>query len=130
MTLLPWLVAAWLFAVGLYGLVTSRHYVHLVGCLTVCQSATYVLLLGIGYVHEAGPPVFYDHLARHGAAVTTHLLRTVVSDGDELLRFALKQEADLIVMGAYGHARLREWLFGGVTYEMLQRSPIPCLMCH
>src|SRR5204863_38724 len=58
---LPWLVAAWLFAVGLYGIVTSRHCVHLVGCLTVCQSATYVLLLGLGYVREAGPPVFYDH---------------------------------------------------------------------
>ena len=61
MTLLPWFVAAWLFAVGLYGIVTSRHYVHLIGCLSVCQSATYVLLLGLGYVREAGPPIFYDH---------------------------------------------------------------------
>ena len=50
---LPWLVAAWLFAVGLYGIVTSRHCVHLVGCLTVCQSATYVLLLGLGPVGAA-----------------------------------------------------------------------------
>lgn len=61
MSLLPWFVAAWLFAVGLYGIVTSRHCVHLVGCLTVCQSATYVLLLGIGYVRDAGPPICYDH---------------------------------------------------------------------
>ena len=61
MTLLPWLVAAWLFAVGLSGIVTSRHSVHRVGCLTVCQSSTYVLLLGHGYVRDAGPPVFYDH---------------------------------------------------------------------
>ncbi len=61
MSLLPWFVAAWLFAVGLYGLVTSRHCVHMVGCLSVCQSATYVLLLGLGYVRDAGPPVFYDH---------------------------------------------------------------------
>jgi len=61
MILLPWFIAAWLFAVGLYGIVTSRHYVHLVGCLTVCQSATYVLLLGLGYVRGAGAPIFYDH---------------------------------------------------------------------
>lgn len=89
----------------------------------------FVASTGEGARYEGAEDVA-DHLARHGAAITTHLLRTVVSDGDELLRFALKQEADLIVMGAYGHARLREWLFGGVTYEMLQRSPIPCLMCH
>jgi hypothetical protein len=48
-----------------------------------------------------------------------------VSDGDELLRFAVKQQADLIVMGAYGHTRLREWLFGGVTYETPWRARWP-----
>lgn len=61
MSLLPWIVAAWLFGIGLYGIVTSRNYVHLIGCLSVCQSATYVLLLGIGFVWNAGPPIFYDH---------------------------------------------------------------------
>ncbi len=61
MTVFPWLIAAWLFGIGLYGIVTSRHYVHLVGCLSVCQSATYLLLLGIGYVWGAGPPIFFDH---------------------------------------------------------------------
>ena len=60
-SLLPWLVAAWLFAVGIYGIVTSRNYVHLIGCLSVCQSATYVLLLAIGYKWDAGAPIFYDH---------------------------------------------------------------------
>ncbi|HEY2418748.1 MAG TPA: NADH-quinone oxidoreductase subunit K [Steroidobacteraceae bacterium] len=61
MSIFPWLIAAWLFAVGIYGIATSRHYVHLIGCLTVCQSATYVLLLCIGYSWGAGPPIFYDH---------------------------------------------------------------------
>ena len=61
MSLLPWLVAAWLFAIGVYGIVTSRSYVHLVGCLSVCQSATYVLLLAVGYKWNAGPPIFFDH---------------------------------------------------------------------
>ena len=61
MSLLPWLVAAWLFLIGLYGIVTCRNYVHLIGCLSVCQSATYVLLLAIGYKWNAGAPIFYDH---------------------------------------------------------------------
>ena len=41
-------VAAWLFIVGLYGIVTSRNYVHLIVCLAVVQSSTYVLLVTIG----------------------------------------------------------------------------------
>ena len=61
MSLLPWLVAAWLFGVGLYGIITSRNYVHLIGCLSVCQSATYVVLLAVGYKWNAGAPIFYDH---------------------------------------------------------------------
>lgn len=61
MSVLPWLVAAWLFGVGIYGIVTSRNYIHLIGCLSVCQSATYVLLLGIGFRWHAGAPIFYDH---------------------------------------------------------------------
>ncbi len=59
--LVPWAVAAWLLAVGLYAIVTSRHYVHLIGCLSVVQSSTYVLLLGSGYRDGAGPPIFYSH---------------------------------------------------------------------
>ena len=55
---LPWLAAAWLMAVGVYGMVTSRHYVHLIGCLSVVQSGTYVLLLAIGYQWNAPAPIF------------------------------------------------------------------------
>ena len=61
MSVLPWLVAAWLFCVGLAGIVTSRNYVHLIGCLSVCQSATYVVLLAVGYKWNAGAPIFYTH---------------------------------------------------------------------
>jgi multicomponent Na+:H+ antiporter subunit C len=60
-SLAPYLVAAWLFYIGVYGIVTSRHFVHLVGCLTVVQSSTYVLLLAIGYRTGAGPPIFASH---------------------------------------------------------------------
>ena len=56
--MLAYLVAVWLLLVGLYGVVTSRHLVHLALCLTVTQSSTYVLLLAIGYVRGGGPPIF------------------------------------------------------------------------
>jgi multicomponent Na+:H+ antiporter subunit C len=61
MSLLPWLVAAWLLGAGLYGIVSSRNYVHLIGCLSVVQSSTYVLLLAAGFRWHAGPPIFYTH---------------------------------------------------------------------
>ncbi len=58
MTVLSSLVTIWLFVVGLYGIITSRNLIHLVICLSVVQSSTYVLLLTIGYVTGAGAPVF------------------------------------------------------------------------
>ena len=60
MSLLPYVVAAWLFVAGLYGIVTSRHLVHLIMCLTVVQASSYILLLAIGYRDDAIAPVFKD----------------------------------------------------------------------
>jgi multicomponent Na+:H+ antiporter subunit C len=48
-TVLPYLVAVWLLVVGVWGVVTSRHLVHMVLCLGVMQASTYVLLLAVGY---------------------------------------------------------------------------------
>lgn len=58
MTVLTFGVAAWLLVVGVYGIVVSRHLVHLVVCLTVAQASTYVLLLAVGYRTGAAAPVF------------------------------------------------------------------------
>ena len=58
MSFLPYAVAAWLFVIGLYGIVTSRNLIHLVVCLTVVQSSTYVLLLAVGYRTGALAPIF------------------------------------------------------------------------
>lgn len=58
MSILPYAVAGWLFIIGLYGIVTSRNFIHLVMCLAVLQSSTYVLLLSVGYRVGGGPPVF------------------------------------------------------------------------
>ena len=58
MNFVPHVVAAWLFAIGLYGIVTSRNMIHMVVCLAVVQSSTYIVLLSAGYVDGAGPPIF------------------------------------------------------------------------
>jgi multicomponent Na+:H+ antiporter subunit C len=60
MTFLPYAVAAWIFVIGLYGIVTSRNLVHLIICLSVLQSSTYLLLLAIGFKTGGEPPVFAD----------------------------------------------------------------------
>ncbi len=70
------------------------------------------------------------HLAQHGAPVTAHFLRAVDTEASEILRFARAEDADLLVMGAYGHSRLHEWMLGGFTRDMLESSPICCLMSH
>ncbi|GHF59435.1 hypothetical protein GCM10010218_46190 [Streptomyces mashuensis] len=57
---LPYATAAWLFLAGVYGMATSRNLVHAVGCLSVTQSSTYVLLLAVGYRRGATAPVFSD----------------------------------------------------------------------
>lgn len=60
MSFLPFAVAAWLFVVGLYGVVTSRHLAHLAVCMTVLQSSTYIALLSVGYVRHGSAPVYAD----------------------------------------------------------------------
>ncbi|QEC48229.1 dehydrogenase [Baekduia soli] len=58
--MLAYVVAVWLLIVGLYGVLTSRHLVHMVLCLTVTQASTYVLLVAIGYRAGGRAPVFAD----------------------------------------------------------------------
>jgi nucleotide-binding universal stress UspA family protein len=70
-------------------------------------------------------------LTRHGiASVTERVVPDVAIAGDVLVRFAQDTQADLIVAGAYGHSRLGEWMFGGVTRDLLTKSPICCLFSH
>jgi nucleotide-binding universal stress UspA family protein len=71
------------------------------------------------------------HLARHGLRVNLVNLR---SDGlpvaTVLLRHAAASEAQLLVAGGYGHSRLREWVLGGTTRELLAALHLPILFSH
>jgi multicomponent Na+:H+ antiporter subunit C len=58
MSRFAYLIAFFVFAVGIIGVARSRNLVHAVVCLSVTQSGTYVLLLSVGFQSAAGPPVF------------------------------------------------------------------------
>lgn len=78
--------------------------------------------------HNAGFDLA-NHLARHGVKVTvTPVLAPDTAAGTAIVDQARAMQADLIVMGAYGHSRLRELVFGGATKQMLQAPPVPVLM--
>ncbi|AOH87067.1 universal stress protein UspA (plasmid) [Sphingomonas panacis] len=80
-----------------------------------------------GHGSEPGADIARN-IARHGFAVTVH---TIPSEGGSdaaiLADFARTHRADLLVLGASGHSRLRELFLGGVTHELLDGGPVPIL---
>lgn len=70
-------------------------------------------------------------LVRHGVhAEVSVLARTMPRVSDVLARHVRDQNADLLVMGAYGHSRFREAILGGATRNMLEQAEVPVLMAH
>jgi nucleotide-binding universal stress UspA family protein len=71
------------------------------------------------------------HLARHGLKVEVKRLTAVDIDvASMLLSYAADSDADMMVMGGYGHSRLREFVLGGVTRALLESMTVPVLMSH
>ncbi|SLN58002.1 universal stress protein [Ruegeria meonggei] len=70
-------------------------------------------------------------LARHGVKCEIDVLsKTMTRVSDILNRHALDTEADMIVMGAYGHSRFREAILGGATRNMLEQASVPVFLAH
>jgi nucleotide-binding universal stress UspA family protein len=69
-------------------------------------------------------------LNRRGVKAVAKVVEHAHPDGFQLLRQASLEGADLIVMGAYGHARLGEWVFGGVTADLLEQDQAYLLLSH
>ena len=72
-----------------------------------------------------------NYLSRHRVDMITQQVRPAdVTASDSLIRFVQDENIDLLVAGAYGHSRLGEWAFGGVTRGLLAESPVCCLLSH
>jgi nucleotide-binding universal stress UspA family protein len=101
--------------------------------LPFLKQAEVVTLLHIREGQEEDPTV-----ADAKAFLLGHAVEPVVEVADPgktaapdyLVDFAKRTQADLIVAGGYGHSRLREWIFGGVTRELLGECPLPRLLSH
>jgi nucleotide-binding universal stress UspA family protein len=87
---------------------------------------------GRGYSDQGDPGIELSQmLSRHGAKVTVTVLpRTVPRVAEVLQRHATDFNADMIVMGAYGHSRFRESILGGATRDMLEDVSLPVLMAR
>ena len=99
------------------------------------ERAEKVAVLVINSDHgDHGPEPGADialHLARHGVqAEAQHLATGDLSVANALLSRLVDLDIDLLVMGGYGHSRLREWILGGVTREIIQHMTVPVLMSH
>jgi nucleotide-binding universal stress UspA family protein len=110
----------------------ARHAVAGAMAFLVAARAVTVLLIDPqehwGHGRAPGADVA-KYLTRHGAPVTVHRVTTHGSSiADALLSYVEQQAADLLVLGAYSHARLRELLLGGVTRTLLSRMPVPVLI--
>jgi nucleotide-binding universal stress UspA family protein len=98
--------------------------------LPFLAEARSVTLLHIGEegVRNSGVEDAAKFLGRHGVrAVVEAVEPGSLTAAAEIGKAAGRSGAGLIVLGAYGHSRMREWAFGGVTRDLLRRSEIPCL---
>lgn len=72
-----------------------------------------------------------QHLARHGFKVDVkHITSPDIDVPSTILSHASDSSADMIVMGGYGHSRLREFVLGGATRGLLESMTVPVLMSH
>jgi nucleotide-binding universal stress UspA family protein len=105
--------------------------------IPLLQQAEEVLLVEIAeaaahsVTAAAGLADIRRYLERHRVLVAGEARpRAKGSAGAALLQFVRSENADLIVAGGYGHSRLGEWIFGGMTRDLLAECPVCCMLSH
>lgn len=91
-----------------------------------------IVRIGVSPEEDAGAHEVVRHLSRHG--LKTEVRNLTVESGKSISQVLLdeveKVGANLVVMGGYGHSRLREMVLGGVTREIFSSMTVPVLMAH
>lgn len=104
------------------------------GAMPILRRARLVQVVTVGWEapKDADHPGFNiaRHLARHKVATELKVVTTGIDIANTLLSLAADEGSDMLVMGAYGHSRLRERIFGGATRGILQSMTLPVLMAH
>jgi len=102
------------------------------GALPLLAAAAEVTVLSLreGHGQEDDPRALVRFLGLHGVEARCKIVEPRDGAGTSLLAEASEVGADLLVMGAYGHSRLREFVLGGVTRGVLTSAAIPVLMAH
>ena len=97
--------------------------------LPLLRSARQVWLATFGLDIARDVQDISEYLSAHGIEPRATAV-SVASDNPatDILAFAEAENSEIVVMGAYGHSRLREWMFGGVTRYFLENTPICCFM--
>jgi nucleotide-binding universal stress UspA family protein len=105
--------------------------------LPFLQETERVTIIQISETNEGNDQALHNvkdvarYLNRHRVEIITERVGTAeITVTDSLIRITRDENIDLIVAGAYGHSRLGEWVFGGVTRELLVKSPVCCLFSH
>ncbi|MGZ5896554.1 MAG: universal stress protein [Rhizomicrobium sp.] len=107
----------------------------LADALPVLQLAKHVRLVTITNDKKIpdthSPAELAQNLLRHGIAIELDILDAKGRGaGDVLTEYVQSNKADLLVMGAYGHSRIREFVLGGATRSMLDKPPVPVFLSH
>lgn len=122
-------------AIGWNGSIEAVRAVH--AALPLLKAADHVTVLRDGALalksEDVQPPPFDPtlYLRSHGVKVSERpVYANPLGAGKVMLGDAMRQSADCLVMGAYGHARVRERVLGGATRYILEQADIPVLMQH
>ncbi|MNV96803.1 Universal stress protein family protein [compost metagenome] len=85
-----------------------------------------------GPKHEAPFEDLVSYCVAHGMPAPDHVRRDIkgVGVGSTILNAAADHSVDLIIMGAYGHSKFREWAMGGATASILKSMTVPIMFSH
>ena len=113
------------------GRMAARAIADAMPLLARAKAVDLVIVTERGKNEEITGVTMSEHLARHGvAAAVKRIAKGDIAVQDAILDYVADSGADLIVMGGYGHSRLREFILGGVTRSILKSMTVPVLMSH
>jgi nucleotide-binding universal stress UspA family protein len=99
--------------------------------LPILKRANEVTVATIGDGGDSGVDDVRDYLQCRGIVATSYRGdEDEAAAGEQILALVKERGADLVVAGGYGHSRMREWIFGGLTRSLLEQAPVCCLLSH